>query len=572
MKHFIQLTRTTARSATVLLLAILTLAATPARAEETDGFTLDGNTYTIHTAEGWNAFSDLLNNSDEGTFSDRAITVNLGADITDADPIDFTKYDGLALFLNLNGYTISGNSLYFDVGILGSLDINGGGQNGSIGKIISGAAKRPVIINYESVTLRNVNITTNYKYAINNYRNLHINENVSFNGWTERPYLNEGAGYIIGGYEPFDKVVASVEYGSTTRYFENSGAAATYMASNTDFDSFTTKTAEGWNAFCDLLDNSDEGTFSDRTITVNLGADITDADPIDFTNYDGLDLYLNLNGYTISGNRLYFDIRNFGTLIIDGGGQNGSIGNIISGADLSPVIQNEGSVDLRNVNITTNYKYAIDNYGDLIINENVSFNGWTERPYLNEGAGYIIGGYEPFDKVVASVEYGSTTRYFENSSAAATYMASNTGYDTYIISNARGWNAFCDLLDQKDKGLFSGKTVKLGADIGTAQNPVTRMAGRSGHEFTGNLDGQGHTLTVSYGSASAPVSDEDNAAPFRNVEGGSLIQNLHVAGDIYTTTKYAGGLVGTLNGNVGIANCHVSTVIHSFTAGEGSHG
>jgi hypothetical protein len=61
----------------------------------------------------------------------------------------------------------------------------------------------------------------------------------------------------------------------------------------------------------------------------------------------------------------------------------------------------------------------------------------------------------------------------------------------YTIYTAAGWDVFCDLLANNDKGIFDGKTVKLGADI-----EVTRMAGSGYHDFTGTFDGQGHTLTA----------------------------------------------------------------------------
>ena len=74
-----------------------------------------------------------------------------------------------------------------------------------------------------------------------------------------------------------------------------------------------------------------------------------------------------------------------------------------------------------------------------------------------------------------------------------------------------------------------------------------------------------------YGSAESPVA-EDNVAPLRVVGWGCTITGLHVAGDIYTSAKYAGGLAGTQNGAVTIRDCHVSVVIHSRTSGDGSHG
>ena len=146
------------------------------------------------------------------------------------------------------------------------------------------------------------------------------------------------------------------------------------------------------------------------------------------------------------------------------------------------------------------------------------------------------------------------------------------GVDTYTINSAFGWDMFCDFLQDNDTwDRFTGKTVKLGANIGTTDNPITRMAGSSYHDMKGTFDGQGYTLTVSYGSAQSPFN-EDNAAPFRNAQDGCMIKNLHVAGNIYTSKKYAAGLVGTQYGAVSISNCRSSVTIHSYTSGDGTHG
>ena len=47
-----------------------------------------------------------------------------------------------------------------------------------------------------------------------------------------------------------------------------------------------------------------------------------------------------------------------------------------------------------------------------------------------------------------------------------------------------------------------------------------------------------HTLTVSYGSSVTPLT-EDYAAPFRNLQEGAYILNLHVDGHIYTSKTNA---------------------------------
>ena len=138
----------------------------------------------------------------------------------------------------------------------------------------------------------------------------------------------------------------------------------------------------------------------------------------------------------------------------------------------------------------------------------------------------------------------------------------------YVISSAEGWNLFCDCLAEENNttwNRFSGKTVALGADI-----TVSRMAGSQFHDFCGTFDGQGHTLTFNY------ITGTEYAAPFHYVsnEGSTAanFRNLHVAGDIYTSAKYAAGLIAQHWGTVNVKNCRSSIVIHSSVSGDGTHG
>ena len=149
--------------------------------------------------------------------------------------------------------------------------------------------------------------------------------------------------------------------------------------------------------------------------------------------------------------------------------------------------------------------------------------------------------------------------------------------DEYTIHTATGWNIFCDILNDYPKGYFTGKTVRLGDNIS-----VSRMAGSSNHDFTGTFDGGGRTLTVNYGTADSPIS-ENYAAPFRNVtttkadpndaaDTPAAIRDLKVNGSIYTSAKYAAGIVANQYGTVNISNCSVSVRIHSSHSGDGTHG
>ena len=133
-----------------------------------------------------------------------------------------------------------------------------------------------------------------------------------------------------------------------------------------------------------------------------------------------------------------------------------------------------------------------------------------------------------------------------------------------IISSTNEWDIFTYLVGSGTD--FSGKTVQLTEDIS-----ASRMAGTSrSNAFRGTFEGGGHTLTFTRGTSESAF-DEENCAPFRYVDN-ATIQNLKVAGDIYTSQKYAAGLVASNSGTTTITNCVVSTVIHSSVSGDGTHG
>lgn len=126
MNNIIQTIQHTARAAAVLLLALLTAQTAGA---QTNVSTVSG----LETA-----------------FNDPTVSViNVTDNITGVG--DFSlKHD---LTINLNGHTISGDELHFNVDPVLSLTINGEGQGGSVGNIISGNAYRPAIDNSGTVTL-----------------------------------------------------------------------------------------------------------------------------------------------------------------------------------------------------------------------------------------------------------------------------------------------------------------------------------------------------------------------------------------------------------------------------------
>ena len=151
--------------------------------------------------------------------------------------------------------------------------------------------------------------------------------------------------------------------------------------------------------------------------------------------------------------------------------------------------------------------------------------------------------------------------------AFATPWAANA--QTYTISSADEWNAFCNSVNTGT--YYEGRTVQLTNDI-----TISKMAGtKKDVSFKGTFDGQGHTLTLSggdFGTSSSPQSNAD-CAPFRFVAGATFL-NLKVAGDIYSSSQRAAGFIGTAGpGDLTFTNCVSAVNIHaSRSNNDGTHG
>lgn len=138
---------------------------------------------------------------------------------------------------------------------------------------------------------------------------------------------------------------------------------------------------------------------------------------------------------------------------------------------------------------------------------------------------------------------------------------SGTEAEPYLITSSADWDLFCSWMNAEKN---TGSHYKLTGDIS-----VTTMSGGSSiySRLSGTFDGDGHTITVNYGSAESPINS-DYAAPFRYIKN-ATIKNLHVTGHIYTSARVAAGLVGDIwtNGGVNISTCWSSVVIHGTREG-----
>ena len=144
-----------------------------------------------------------------------------------------------------------------------------------------------------------------------------------------------------------------------------------------------------------------------------------------------------------------------------------------------------------------------------------------------------------------------------------------TEQNPYIINSTEDWNALATNITYFNS-TFNGylnKHIRLDANIS-----VTEMVGTNrDNPFRGTFDGYGHTLTVSIGTAEAPIA-ERFCGPFRYTYG-ATIKNLKTTGDIYTSNINAGGVVGRNGGaSIKLENVSSDVAIHSTFSGAGYHG
>lgn len=130
----------------------------------------------------------------------------------------------------------------------------------------------------------------------------------------------------------------------------------------------------------------------------------------------------------------------------------------------------------------------------------------------------------------------------------------NSETNPYLLANVADWQAYAEAVNGGDN--MSGKYVKLTADIGTEEAPVTTAIGTSSNNpYCGNFDGNGKEVYVNLSSTSA-------IGVFAYYRGGS-ISNLTVRGTVAypntTTTEHStvGGVVGMIlkNATATITNC-----------------
>ena len=132
-----------------------------------------------------------------------------------------------------------------------------------------------------------------------------------------------------------------------------------------------------------------------------------------------------------------------------------------------------------------------------------------------------------------------------------------------VISTKAQWDTFA-----ANVGNYDSKYVQLGANIGTANDPITTMAKTdTDTSFKGIFDGNGHTLTVNL------TNSGGNVAPFYYLYGGTIM-NLTVSGGVTTAGSFNAGLVARTHGGINyIQNCiiHTNVAVGDYGGGVVGH-
>ena len=226
-----------------------------------------------------------------------------------------------------------------------------------------------------------------------------------------------------------------------------------------------------------------------------------------------------------------------------------------------------------NGNATNGGFIAIVNTGANVTFRNCKFDGAFEGANCSHNGGFV--GYTNGAVIVDNCLF-APERISTKSDGCQTWARVGTGsltiinsyatreYSAFIaIRNANDWKAFQTMVENaKNQYLVD---ARLEADITTSEY----VGGGEAATFRGTFDGNGHTITFNKSGFS-----EEHIAPFRYVGGTTTIRNLHTAGTIKTSQKYAAGLISEIltGSTVNIENCRSSMTINSSVNGDATNG
>ena len=248
----------------------------------------------------------------------------------------------------------------------------------------------------------------------------------------------------------------------------------------------------------------------------------------------------------------------------------GLIAYIINGSDVT--IENcHSSVIINSTNYTNGGLVSRLGDNSKLLIRNCKFDGSFEGEKSHHNGGFI--GYCQ-DKSTAIIDNclfapdhittgntscetwargGDFSLTVMNSYATMEYSSALT------IRTADDWTKFVKMVEDA-KNAYDVNAV-LAADITTSEY----VGGGEAAYYRGTFDGNGHTLTFN-----VPDKGLEFIAPFRYV-GNATIKNLHTAGTINTSKRYAAGLIAWTmeNATVNIENSHSSINLKSTVNGEG---
>lgn len=162
----------------------------------------------------------------------------------------------------------------------------------------------------------------------------------------------------------------------------------------------------------------------------------------------------------------------------------------------------------------------------------------------------------PIGNAEKTILYYGTEEDFE---AGKWYTAGDAPYQ---ISTGKELVYLAQLVN--DGNNFSGKTIKLTADIDLGNKEWTPIGNTSDMKFAGTFDGQGYTIRGLCINATT-----DNQGLFGYIDKSAIVQNLIVTGSVTTSKGFTGGIVGRSTRSQGtVRNCgFYGTVTATGTSG-----
>ena len=280
------------------------------------------------------------------------------------------------------------------------------------------------------------------------------------------------------------------------------------------------------------------------------------------------------SNYTNNGNEVSFSHCLFAptTVNISDGGNNHTFcratkvaGSSYNNCYYATVLQN-GDGGKQAYSITPGTGVTVANAADAVATYSVSGITAYNTGFKRNNVLYAANG----QSLSLNLSGAAYNRYIASAGSLAgtenpytlTMAGSNTVISAWVpsqpteIATVNDWIEFCTSFNYFDDD-YAGVTVNMTADVG----PVSTMVGTAAHPFKGTFNGNGHTLTIGFGTEDAYYSEE--CAPFFRIQN-ATIENLVIEGSIYGAAMHNGGLVNEAfgNGNL-IRNCVSRVSLHS---------